>query len=318
MLNCSIRTGTVGAVEMATETENSQPKGQNQVSEQSTGPTIQWINSLAKLAGKTQQSPESRIRTVINCDILAGKPSIYVPPDMADLQPDSLRYLHTFARRHDLQLVEDRRRVSVQPISEKRNTISPVIARAISELLQQLGMPGDARAQSQPHRLSADSQHINLNTLIRMAAFAAPTAKHVQVEPNRRLVDVLGGSKQPIAAYASKLTSADTSTIISHFDSSHFHAIGYSAGKQYVVHVCVAGGPLTSPALWSNFHTLTRSDFQFQLFSARNPKNDLGLIYTTFYLDLADAPTPWWLNTWADTRLDSLTLDGPVLLKRAS
>lgn len=276
----------------------------------------QWIDSLARLANNTQISAESRIRTVITCDMLSGRPSIYVPPDMAQLQPDSLRYLHTFARQHDLQLVEDRRRVSVQPISEKRNPVTPVIARAVGELLQQLGMPGEARSQSRPHRLCADSQHINLNTLIRMAAFAGPKAKRVEVMPNRRLIDVLDGKNQPITAYASKLTSADTNTVLSHFDSPHFHAIGYSAGKQYVVHVCVAGGPMASPALWSNFHTLTRTDFQFQLFKASNPKNDLGLIYATFYLDLADAPTPWWLNTWADARLDSTTFDETVLLKR--
>ncbi|MFK7860914.1 MAG: hypothetical protein AB8B64_19000 [Granulosicoccus sp.] len=279
-------------------------------------PQKNWLGSLARLASITQQSPESRIRTMVSCDILSGKPSIYVPPDMAELQPDSLRYLHTFARQNDLQLVEDRRRVSVQPISEKRSPVSPIISKAVSELLQQLGMPGDARQQSRPHRLSADSQHINMNKLIRMAAFAAPRAKRVVVQPNRRLVDVLDGDTRPIVAYASKLTTADSSTVISHFDSPHFHGIGYSAGKQYVVHVCVAGGPLANPLLWSGFHTLTRTDFQFQLFKAQNPRHDLGLIYATFYLDLSDSPTPWWLSTWADNRLASDSSNEPVLLKR--
>ncbi|MFK7996233.1 MAG: hypothetical protein AB8B87_18995 [Granulosicoccus sp.] len=281
-------------------------------------PKTDWITSLAQLAKETQQSPESRIRTMISCDILSGKPSIYVPPDMAELQPDSLRYLHTFARQNNLQLVEDRRRVSVQPINEKRNTVSPIIAKAISELLQQLGMPGDARNLSKPHRLSADSQHININNLIRMAAHAAPKAKRVRVQPNRRLVDVLGGDSQPIEAYGSKLTTADTRTILSHFDSPHFHAIGYSAGRQYVMHVCVAGGQLANPTLWSDFHTMTRTDFQFQLFSAPEPKQDLGLIYATFYLDLADSPAPWWLNSRVDSLLVANTLDEPTRLKHAS
>jgi len=82
------------------------------------------------------------------------------------------------------------------------------------------------------------------------------------------------------------------------------------------VHVCVAGGPLSNPTLWSGFHTLTRSDFQFQLFNAQKPKNDLGLIYATFYFDLADAPRPWWLSTWSENRLSSGGQNEPMLVKR--
>ncbi|MFK8084254.1 MAG: hypothetical protein AB8B97_28540 [Granulosicoccus sp.] len=255
---------------------------------------------------------------MISCDILSGRPSLYVPPDMAELQPDSLRYLHTFARQNELQLVEDRRRVSVQPASEKRSTVSPMIVKAVGELLLQLGMPGEARNQSRPHRLSADSQHININKLIRMAAFAAPKAKRVQVKPNRRLIDVLDGNAQPIVAYASKLTTANTSTVLSHFESPYFHGIGYSAGRQYVVHVCVAGGPLANPTLWSGFHTLTRTDFQFQLFKAQKAKNDLGILYATFYFDLADSPRPWWLNTCAENGLPSVAQNEAMALRRAS
>lgn len=277
----------------------------------------QWVVPLAGLFAKTQQSPESRMRTMVSCDIRSGRQSIYVPPDMAELQPRSLRYLHVFARQHDLQLVEDRRRVAVQPVREKRNSTSPVIAKALGQLLQQLGMPGDVRALSSPHRLGADSQHISISRLIRMAAFAAPKAKHAQVLPNRSLIDVLDNDHQAINAYGCKLVSADSSTVLSHFDSPNFRAIGYSAGKQYVIHVCMAGGPLSDPSLWASFHTLTRADFQFQLFNAQNPRDDMGLFYATFYLDVSQTPSPWWLNTWADTRLVADASSEPVLLKRA-
>lgn len=257
------------------------------------------------------------MRTMISCDVRSGKPSIYVPPDMAELQPRSLRYLHVFARRHDLQLVEDRRRVAIQPVHEKRGRSEPALAKALGELLRQLGMPGNARSQSNPHRLSADSQHISISRLIRMAAFAAPKAKAVQVEPNRPLTEVLDNSDKPINAYGCKLVSADANTVLSHFESPHFRAIGYSAGKQYIMHVCMAGGPLSDPEMWANFHTLTRSDFQFQLFNAHNPKNDLGLFYATFYLDVSNAPAPWWLTTWTDTRIAAITGDQPPLLRKA-
>ena len=276
-----------------------------------------WISSLAKVLKQTQPCAESRMRTMISCDVRSGKPSIYVPPDMAELQPRSLSYLHAFARTHELQLVEDRRRVSVQPLHDKRNQNSPAIVKGVGELLQQLGMPGPVRVQSSPHRLAADSPHIGMDKLIQMAAVACPSAKRTAIEPNRTLGDVLDDNYQPINAFGCKLITADTSTVLSHFDSDHFRAVGYSAGKQYVMHLFLAGGLMSTPKLWADFHTLTRTDFQFHLFNAANAKDDVGLFYATFYFDVAETPAPWWLNTWADSRLTSGIESEPPLLRRA-
>ena len=277
-----------------------------------------WVHSLAQSGRLTQLSLESRMRTMISCDVRKAKASIYVPPDMSELQPRSLRYLHAFARQHEFQLVEDRRRVAVRPLNDKRSRTAPVIAKGLSELLKQLGMPGDTRSLTVPHRLAAESTHIPINKLIRMAAFSAQQAKHVAVKPNRSLLDVLNGRSEPIHAYGCKVVCEDTSTILSHFDSSGFRGIGYSAGKQYVMHVCLAGGPITKPELWAEFHTLTRTDFQFQLFQSEGGKHDLGLFYATFYIDLSDTPVPWWLSTWSDGRLSGYSDDYPMLYQRAS
>ena len=277
-----------------------------------------WVCALAKLGRSTLPSSESRMRTMISCDVRKGKQSIFVPPDMSELQPRSLRYLHAFARHHDLRLVEDRRRVSVRPFNEKRNRTAPVIAKGLSELLKQLGLPGDIRSPSTPHRLAADSTHIPIDRLIRMAAFSAPQAKRVIVEPNRSLLDILNGKSAPINAFGCKLISEDISTVLSHFSSPTFRGIGYSAGKQYIMHVCLAGGRITDPALWADFHTLTRTDFQFQLFQAKDVRNDLGLFYATFYIDLTGTPTPWWLNSWPDRQFPLYGGNGQAMLRLAS
>jgi len=277
-----------------------------------------WIDALAQSLKDTSLSCESRIRTMIGCEIIGGKPSMYVPPDMAELQPDSLQYLHAFAQAYDYQLVEDRRRVTVQPIIEKRRQDISVMSRAISELLQQLGMPGRSRSPSSPHRLAADSQHLDIARLVRMAAFAAPTAKRVQVTPNQRLSDILDNSTQPISAYGCRMMSADAQTVLSHFDAPQFKGIGYSAGKQYVMHLCLGGGSLSSPQLWSSFHTLTCSDFQFQLYKGFESQEDYGLVFATFYLDIAKAPGAWWLSNWTKNTMRSDTFNEPMVLRLAS
>ncbi len=260
-----------------------------------------WVQSLANIIKRTDHSAESGMRTMLYCDIQSSKPALFVPPDMAELQPQSLRYLHAFSQANDLKLIEDRRRVMIQPIIEQREQKPPMIAAGLSMLLKQTGMPGNAKALSCPHRLNADSPHIGISRLIEMAAFATPNSKRIVVLPNRMIVNILDNDTHPISAYGCKLISADTTTILSHFDSPNFRAIGYSAGNQYVLHICLAGGPLTNPTLWTHLRTLTRTDFRFQLLPNQTSINDFGLFYATFYMDMADSDAPWWLSTEPDT-----------------
>ena len=273
----------------------------NECNEQQGQKRRSWVHSLAEIIRQTDDIEESRMKTMLSCDLTSTKPALYVPPDMAELQPQSLRYLHMFAQLNELRLIEDRRRVEVQPIIEQRDTKPPTIALGLSMLLKQSGMPGLARSLSNPHRLNADSPHIGIARLIQMADFSAADSKRTVMLPNKFIVDVLDNDTQPIAGYACKLVSANATTVLSHFDSPYFRAIGYSAGTQYVVHACLAGGPLHSPELWTHLHTLSRTDFRFQLFPGRKPAHDFGLFYATFYIDLCEAPTAWWINDSAQT-----------------
>lgn len=255
-----------------------------------------WVDPLASIIRRTDDVEESRVKTVLSCDLDSSKPRLYLPPDMAELEPRSLGYLQTFSKNNNLQLVEDRRRASVQPIFENRDKKPPMIALGLSMLLKQTGMPGMARPLSSPHRLNSDSPHIGITKLIQMAAFSADKSKRVVLLPNKFITDVLDNDTQPIRGYACKCTSANSTTILSHFDSPYFRAIGYSAGSQYVAHVCLAGGAQHNPEIWTHLHTLSRTDFRFQLFPAKNPAHDFGLFYATFYMDLKKSPSAWWID----------------------
>ena len=136
---------------------------------------------------------------------------------------------------------------------------------------------------------------IPLGELIRMAACAIPDSKRVVVLPNRILINTLQDT-QPICGHACKIRYSNKTTILSHFDSPHFRAIGYSSGNQYVMHIFLAGGPRENSSLWTRVPTLTNTDFNFQLFPGQRSKDDFGLFYITFYLNLAAEPTPWWLQ----------------------
>jgi len=265
----------------------------------------QWIHSLAKILRVTDGRGESPLRTVVTFDSAKDRPDIFVPPDMAALQPHSLRYLRTFARQHDLKLIEDRRHVEVQPLIEQRDRTAPPITVGLSTLLKQTGMPGEPRTLSDPHRMNPDSVHINLQRLISMTAKVAQESKKVVLLPNSMIVDVLDNNTQPIAAYACKVQTDDLTSILSHFDSPTFRAIGYSAGSQYVMHVFLAGGPLRNPQLWAPLKTMSRVDFRFQLYPGSKPEFDFGLFYSTFYFDLNAEPQPWWLKEHADAEMDT-------------
>lgn len=264
-----------------------------------------WVVELANAMRHTERRAEARMRITLNCSLSDGKPTLYLPPEMASLQPQSLRYLQSFARHQKFKMVEDRRRMKIRPVIEQRNKQPPAMARGLGELLRQTGLPGSARTLSKPHRLGADSPHINVHNLIKMAAYAAPRSKRVVVSPNRSTRAALGNNTQPITGFACKLLSASATTVLSHFNSESFRSIGYSTGKQYVMHVFLAGGSLLEPQLWTNLPALSQTDFRFHLYRSPNPNRNFGLLYNTFYLDLETEMNPWWIDSAAQPLMDT-------------
>ena len=256
-----------------------------------------WVTSLGLAIRNTQDSPESRVKTVLTCRTINQKNALFVPADMAELQPRSLRYLHKFATANKLLLIEDRRQVQTKPIIEKRTHKDPMMTLGMSMLLKQAGMPGPARSMSEPHRLNPENPHFPISTLIDMAAVSATKAKHTVLTPNRITAKLLDNETQGISGYACNIRTSDSVILLSHFESEHFRAIGHSSGNQFVFHLCLGGGTLKDLELWANLKTLQSTDFRFQLFAGKTPADDFGLFYSTLYLDLSQAPFPSWLAT---------------------
>ncbi|MEE9321212.1 MAG: hypothetical protein V3U76_12255 [Granulosicoccus sp.] len=264
-----------------------------------------WVVELASAMRQTDRRAEARIRTTLNCSMSDGRPTLYVPPEMASLQPQSLRYLQSFARAQNFRMIEDRRRMKIRPVIEQRSKRPPAWVRGIGELLRQTGLPGLTRTMSEPHRLAADSPHISVQDLIEMAAYAAPRSKRVVILPNRSVSTTLGNNTQPITGFACKLLSAGATTVLSHFNSDSFRSIGYSTGKQYVMHVFLAGGSLPESQLWTSLQALSQTNFRFHLYRNPNPTRNFGLFYNTFYLDLESGMNPWWIESTPQLPLDS-------------
>ena len=227
----------------------------------------------------------ARLHTALSCDVRNGRPVLFLPPEMGSLQPRSLAYLRAFARHHGFGLIEDRRRVDVRPIAERRDDTPSELALGIGLLLEQTGMPGGARRLSSPHRLAPDGVHVELDELVRTAARVRERSKRVVLLPNRPIAEATGGDTHPIVARACRVGTADAATVLSQFESPSFRAIGYSTGRQYVVHAFLAGGRAGTPELWTRLHTLTHTDFRFRLFPGERPAHDFGLLHATFHYD---------------------------------
>jgi hypothetical protein len=270
-----------------------------------------WVTSVAEALKHTHDATESKIKTVLTCRTINKKNALFVPADMAELQPHSLRYLHKFAAANELSLIEDRRKIQAQPIIEKRTQKDPMMILGMSMLLKQAGMPGPARSLSEPHRLNPENPFFSISTLIDMATFSAAKAKRIVLPPNRITVKALNNDTQPISGYACNIKTDDTTSMLSHFESDNLRAIGYSAGDQFVFHLCLGGGTLQNPALWTDLKTLQSTDFRFQLFSGEKPADDYGLFYSTLYLDFSKAPFPWWQTAKPATN-DGLHRNGAV------
>ena len=256
-----------------------------------------WVASVAKAIRQTRESSESKVKSVLTCRTINKKNALFIPADMAEHQPLSLRYLHKFAAANKLLLIEDRRSVTAEPIIEKRTQKDPMMILGMSMLLKQAGMPGPARKLSEPHRLKPENSFFPISTLIDMAAFSATKSKRILLPPNRITVKALDNDTQPIFGYACNIKTDEATYLLSHFESDNLKAVGYSAGSQFVLHLCLGGGTLAGPKLWTNLNTLQSTDFRFQLFAGKTPAEDFGLFYSTLYLDLSQAPYPWWITT---------------------
>lgn len=260
-----------------------------------------WVESLnARLSLATRSSAASSaraMRTTLRAHVDTERKALYVPAEMPSLQRRGLRYLAAFARSNDFRLVEDRRRFRISPPLERRDDSPPAIALGLALLMKQAGLPGPAAELSRPHRLRGGNSAIELPDLLRMAALARPHAKRIVALPNKPLVDVLHDNTHPITGYGCRIDTTAGKTLLTHFDSQGLRAVGYSTGDQYVMHVLLAGGPRDEPTLWADPHTLMRTDIRFRLFPGQKPSEDVGLLYSSFYFDMAkQRPAPWWLT----------------------
>jgi|GEM_PF-629247 len=255
-----------------------------------------WVEALADIVRMTHGGTAAAPRAALACDIGPRDHTLFLPPEMRSLQPRGLRWLEALAGSAGLRLSVDKRQNRSSPLIEQRNGQPPLIASGIAGLLQQTGLPGTPARLSLPHRLLADSPLIDLPRLIAMCAHAAPHAKQVVVLPNAQLVDVLHDDTRPIKGFACVLDTRIGPTVLSHFDSPSLRCIGYATGRQYVVHVLLAGGTLHAPSLWTTPQTLARTEPRFRLFHGHRADNDFGLVYTTLYYDMQrHRPKPWWM-----------------------
>lgn len=245
-----------------------------------------WISGLSSIMQLSDNRTNSSLRTIVSSDVKNGKLALFVPPEMSELQPDNLRYLHAIASRNGCMLIEDRRTSDIRPLVEQRDLKPHKLITGICELLKMTGMPGPDPKVSYPHRLRADNQHIPVTSLIDMVSASIKSSKKVVVLPTPEMVESTGNETHPISAYACKLVLEGQDLVLSYFDSPGFKAIGYVANTQFVMHVFIGGGPLSSPHIWANTDAMLKNRFRFQLFRSKQPGQDFGLLYNTFFLDI--------------------------------
>lgn len=258
--------------------------------------TDEWIRGLSRVLKFTDQRVRPGLRATLSCKVSDGEPSLFLPPELATLQPDILSYLHALGAANNITLIEDRREIDIQPMTERRSKRPSDLALGVSLLLRQTGLPGPAHCLSKPHVLRPDNPQISLPKLINMAAHVQPGCKKVVFIPNRFLTGDFSEQAKPMTGYACKVITQEEQITISYFNSPDFHAMGYISNDQFVIHVFLAGGPISSPKIWSPFSIMTDSAFRCQVFKSKSAAHHFGILYSTLYIDLeASMETePWW------------------------
>jgi len=279
--------------------------------------TGHWIIRLKEHLSGAEPKAKARLRTTLQYKLVGKDRSLLVPPELAEDQPETLQYLHRFANAHELTLIEDRRRLELAPIVERRRSGTPNTAMAISLLLKQLGTPGPTPRLSSPHMLRPGNHKIELDQLVRIAASVLDRSKSISIAPSsfikKRLmqqsdkVDISACRLPNPSSFATRapttasLTATeekasevkdDEALTFAQFHADDFHAIGYISGDQLVVTVFLAGGPLASTELWTDSECLSESPFHCQIFPSPYSNQMCGIFYQTFYIDHSEAIDP--------------------------
>ena len=281
------------------------------------GESGHWVSRLREHLTGAEPKAKARLRTTLHYKLVGTDRSLLVPPELAEDQPETLQYLHRFASAHELTLIEDRRRLELAPIVERRKSGTPNTAMAISLLLKQLGTPGPAPRLSSPHMLRPGNHKIDLDRLIRIADGVRAESKTIAVTPGNFIKERLMKQSETVEIHACRLqnpsslstraattasftagddkkveaeTSDDDDALtFAQFHAEDFHAIGYITGDQLVVTVFLGGGPLASPELWTDTECLSDSPFHCQIFPSPYQNQTCGIFYQTFYIDHDEA-----------------------------
>ena len=255
-----------------------------------------WLIGLNKVLDLTDRTSRQGLKTNLSCRLADNRASLFLPPDMAQLQPETLAYLHALGAAHDITLVEDRRKISLSPTVDKRNTRPSDLAIGVSLLLKQTGLPGPAHSLSAPHVLREHNHTIELPRLIAMAAKLHPKSKKVIFLPNRFLTGNFTEQASPMTGYACKSSCDRQNITLSYFTAPEFRSVGYITGDQFVLHVLLAGGSIRDPKIWSSWDTMTNASFRCQVFRSPVPGHNFGVLYSTFYIDLESSMEnqDWW------------------------
>ena len=257
-----------------------------------------WIAGLDNVLKLTDETARAGMQARLTCKLVNDRASLILPPEMDELQPAVLNYLHALGASHDITLIEERRVDEVIPEVNRRQDRPPNLALGISLLLKQTGLPGPAHSLSSPHMLRPENPRIDIAQLIKIIAKVYRDAKRVVFLPNRFLTGNFEDQSVPLTGYACKVVTGDQKYTLCYFNAPEFHAIGYISNNQFVVHVFLAGGPIGNPQIWSPYRTMTDSAFRIQLFKSAVPGNDFGLLYSTFFIDLEDVfeTQAWWTD----------------------
>ena len=271
-----------------------------------------WVQSVRDQLAGASQKVEARLRTTLQCKMVGNEPSLLVPPELAEDQPEILEYLHEFTATNSLSLIEDRRRLDLAPIVEQRRIGTPNMAMGISLLLKQTGMPGPTKALSSPHTLKQGNRRIDIAELIRLGAAIQPKSRKIVFLPNAfvrtrllgetetmighacQVVSRAGSTKttdDKIDASTNTATDSETTTTVVQFEARDFHALGYVTNTQFVVTVYLAGGPIMNPSLWTHFYNLSETPFTCQIFDSPYPGQMYGIFHKTYYIELDEQIT---------------------------
>ncbi|MCC7413015.1 MAG: hypothetical protein IT495_15475 [Gammaproteobacteria bacterium] len=225
--------------------------------------------------------------------------------------PGAFRALRSYASANGFELREDRRRVTLGVVCERRARAMPLLALAGAVLANSAGAgefsPGASAPLEEieviavPQRQAADRDYLveagkrfvggpygEVESILAVAAEVRRFGERRRVR-SRGMTVPDPAVNVFVDRYDYRFPASCGGGSYSYYEGDGFAALGYQAEDRVILDVLVGGGPFTAPRLWGPYDQVLGANVKMELMFGNGEQDGMGLLKASYSIGMVAA-----------------------------